>query len=145
MLQSALVPSSLLLLVCLFGAVSCEEGDAGEPPALESLTDENAMLSLASKKVYIVLFHKNSQKGKADEKTAFDGLGGDLREEMIKLAEMSKGANFGVAEVNVEEFPLVAKIYKITDFPTVKVFRDSKPGDINIYHHYQHHHRHNTR
>ena len=32
-----------------------------------------------------------------------------LREEMIELAKIS-GGQFGVAEVNVEEFPLVPKI-----------------------------------
>jgi len=119
-----------ITLLSLAGVIFCEDAVADTPaPELESLTDENAMPIIASKKIYIVLFHKASEKSNADASTALDGKGGNsLREEMIELAKIS-GGQFGVAEVNVEEFPLVPKMYKISTFPMVKLFRDSKPGD----------------
>ena len=57
---------------------------------------------------------------------------------------MCGGGQFGVGLVDVEKFPVVAQIYKVsasTDrfciqlfsqikkFPEIKLFRDSKPGD----------------
>merc|ERR1712070_86363 len=89
------------------------------------------MDDVASHKVYMALFYRpNDKKNIADVEVVGDAKGGDLVFEMHKLSFLGKG-KYGVGLINVDEYPLIAKIYKINEFPTVKVFRDAKPGDYS--------------
>ena len=113
--ENALVVAALFLF--------CTAAQEGKEPTVattvDELTDETMMPTIASHKVYVALFHKASTKSNADKAVAGDGKGGDMRKEMDEVAGLSKGA-YGVGVVDVEQFPILAKIYKIETFPMVK-------------------------
>ena len=110
-------------------AITAEEVEQ-DVSAADTLTDETMMTTIAGHKVYVALFHKASSKSNADKKVVGDGGGGDMKSEMDALAGMAKGS-YGVGVVDVDHYPILGKIYKITSFPALRVFRNAKPGDYS--------------
>ena len=75
------------------GAENSEGGEetVDDGGVISKLTDESMMPTVASKRVFAVLFHQPSKEQKADSDKKGDQKGADLIDEMHQLATLSKG------------------------------------------------------